>query len=267
MKTNLPRLAASNYSNSAPLIWSFWRGSRRTKVEYLPDAAPAKCAAMLKENLVDAALTPVVEYQRIRETLIVPNVCVAAKKQVQSVILVTKGADLKSAESIALDVSSKTSVALTQIIFREFFDKAPAFVAHESDVEKMLETTDVALLIGDPALRVDRQKYRVFDIVELWREFTGGGFVFAFWLANRNAVETVGQIDFAAARDEGLQKIPEILDFYQKDVALERADFEKYLTESICYSMDDELFAGLQLFYQLAHKHRLIENIKPISFL
>lgn len=267
MKTNLPRLAASNYSNSAPLIWSFWRGARRNEVEYLPDAAPAKCAEMLRENLVDAALTPVIEYQRIRETLIVPNVCVAARKKVESVILVTKGADLKLANSVALDVSSKTSVALTRIIFREFLGKTPEFVAHESDVEKMLETADAALLIGDPALRVNRAKYRIFDIVELWREFTGCGFVFAFWLVNQNAVKIIEQIDFAAARDEGLRKISEILDFYQKDVSLERADFEKYLTESIVYTLDDELFAGLRLFYQLAHKHRLIENIKPISFL
>lgn len=233
----------------------------------MPDAAPARCAEMLRQNLVDAALTPIVEYQRISETLIVPGVCVAAKERVQSVILATKGDDLKNARRIALDVSSKTSAALAQIIFKDFFGTAPEFIAHAADIEKMLENSDAALLIGDPALRVDAKKYRVFDVVEVWREFTGCGFVFAFWLVTRSALKTIEKVDFAAARDEGLRKIPEILDFYQKDVSLDRADFEKYLTESIVYKLDQELFAGLQLFYRLAHKHRLIEHIKPIDFL
>ena len=267
MSGSLPRIAASNYSNSAPLIWSFWKGGKRGEVEYLPDAAPAKCAEMLQNGAVEIALTPVIEYQRIEDVLIVPQVCVGARQQVKSVILVTKGEDLREAKSVALDVSSKTSVALTSIIFREFFERAPKFVSHAPDIEKMLEKHDAALLIGDPALRVERRKYRVFDVAEIWREFTGKGFVFAFWLARNTAALKVRKIDFVGARDEGLSKIEEIIDFYMPQISLDKNGFRRYLTENISYMLDNELLAGLQLYYRLAHKHDLIPEIKPIQFL
>lgn len=261
------RLAASNYSNSAPLIWSFWHGTKKREVEFMPDAAPARCAEMLRNGAVEIALTPVIEFQRIADSIIVPNVCVGSKDQVKSVILVTKGAELKTAKSIALDVSSKTSVALTEIIFREFFGKNPEFVSHQPSIETMLENHDAALLIGDPALRVDREKFRVFDIVELWRKFTGCGFVFAVWLANREAAEVVEKIDFAAARDEGLEKIEEILDFYAPQIPLKRTDFRRYLIKNISYEIDDSMERGLKLYFELAAKHRLIERLKPLEFL
>lgn len=261
------RLAASNYSNSAPLIWSFWKGSKQGEIEYLPDAAPARCAAMLAQSEVEIALTPVIEFQRLADVLIVPQVCVGARERVKSVILVTKGEELKQVKSIALDVSSKTSVALIGIIFREFLNRKPDAFPHEPDLEAMLEEADAALLIGDPALRVDRERFRVFDIVELWREFTGCGFVFAFWLAQKRIAEQARKIDFVGARDEGLAKVEEIIDFYLPQVSLEENSFRRYLTGNVSYTLDDELQAGLQLYYRLARKHNLILEIKPIQFL
>lgn len=261
------RLAASNYSNSAPLIWSFWKGEQRGAVEYLPDAAPAKCAAMLSRGEVEIALTPVIEYQRIADVLIVPEVCVGSRERVKSVILVTKGKDLRDARTVALDVSSKTSVALTNIIFKEFFERSPKFISAEPNVEKMLERYDAALIIGDPALRVDREKYRIFDVAEIWREFTGKGFVFAFWLALKTSAAEARKIDFAGARNEGLSKIEEIINFYLPQVSLDENSFRRYLIENISYKLDEELLEGLQLYYKLAHRHNLIPEIKPIQFL
>jgi chorismate dehydratase len=261
------RLAASNYSNSAPLVWSFWRGEKQRAVEFMPDAAPARCAAMLAEGEVEIALTPVIEFQRLEDVLIVPQVCVGARERVKSVILVTKGEELKQVRSIALDVSSKTSVALASIIFREFLNRKPDAFSHEPDLEMMLEKADAALLIGDPALRVDPERFRVFDIVELWREFTGCGFVFAFWLVQKKIAEQARKIGFIGARDEGLAKVEEIIDFYLPQVSLDKNDFRRYLTENISYELDDELQMGLQLYYRLARKHNLIREIKPIQFL
>src|SRR4051812_12015510 len=83
-----PRVAASSYLNTAPLIWSFARGARRGEVELLTDKAPARCADMLARGHVEAALVPVIEYQRLPEASVVPGVCVGAKREVNSVVLV-----------------------------------------------------------------------------------------------------------------------------------------------------------------------------------
>ncbi len=101
-----PRIAASSYSNTAPLVWSFLYGSNRGRFELILDNAPARSAELLAQKRVDVALVPVIEYQRIEKVLLVPDVCVGAREKVRSVCLVTKGEDLPNVKSVALDVAS-----------------------------------------------------------------------------------------------------------------------------------------------------------------
>ncbi len=115
-----PRISASSYSNTAPLVWSFLYGHNHGKVEIILDNAPARSAELLAQDRVDAALVPVIAYQTIGGVSMIPDVCVGARERVRSVCLVTKGEDLKDVHSISLDISSKTSAVLTKIIFREF---------------------------------------------------------------------------------------------------------------------------------------------------
>lgn len=261
------RISASSYSNTAPLVWSFLYGQNRGKIELIMDNAPARSAELLAQNRVDAALVPVIEYQRIENVKLVPNVCVGAREKVRSVCLVTKGEDLQDAKTVALDVSSKTSVSLTQIIFREFFGSEPKYQTTKPDIAAMLAEFDCALLIGDPALTLDEKIYRKFDLAALWKSFTNFGFVFAMWMARAEKIETVRAIDFAAARDEGLAHLDEIISNYKSEVKLSRADFKKYLAENISYSIDDSMRKGLELFFRLAHKNNLIGNFQPLQFI
>src|SRR5688572_21238491 len=120
-----PRISASSYSNTAPLIWSFLYGTNHGKVEMILDNAPARSAELLAQDRVDAALVPVIAYQLIDRLRLFPNVCVGARERVRSVCLVTKGEALEDVRTVSLDVSSKTSVALTKIIFREFLGFEP----------------------------------------------------------------------------------------------------------------------------------------------
>ena len=230
------------------------------------DNAPARSAELLRQKRVDAALVPVIEYQRIEDALLVPDVCVGAKERVRSVCLVTKGADLKDVKTVALDDSSKTSVSLTKIVFREFYNFEPNYTESKPNLEKMLSDSDCALLIGDPSLMIDETKYRKFDLAETWKSFTGFGFVFAMWMTTAEKVEVAKAIDFAAARDEGLNHLDEIIANYETEITLTRADFKKYLSENISYTIDDSMHKGLSLYFELAHKHGLIERLKPLRF-
>lgn len=265
--TSLPRVSASNYSNSAPLIWSFLYGSMRGRAEMILDNAPARSAELLARNEAEIALVPVIEYQRINDVLIIPNICVGARERVRSVCLITKEKDLKDVKSVALDTCSRTSVALTQIIFREFLLREPEFKAHKPDIKTMLQTHDAALLIGDPSLSVSRDEYRVFDLANLWREYTGCGFAFAVWMVRENEKAYANKIDFARARDEGLNHVEEIITTYESQIPLSHAEFREYLLEDICYELDDELLVGLEIYFKLAAKHGLISSLKPLRFL
>ena len=264
-----PRISASSYSNTAPLIWSFLYGSQHGKVELVLDNAPARSVELLAAGRVDAALTPVIAYQMLGAVRLVPDVCVGATKRVRSVCLVTRDKPLEQVRSVALDISSRTSVILTKIIFREFLGFEPEWREAEPDVDAMLGASDCALLIGDPALRTAsapanaaQSPVQVFDLAELWHGLTGLGFVFAMWMTRLGNVP----VDFSAVRDEGLEHIDEIAANYVGDINLSRHELKKYLTSNISYEITGTMRAGLELYFELAVKNGLIKRNRPLDF-
>jgi chorismate dehydratase len=96
----------------------------------------------------------------------------------------------------------------------------------------------------------------------LWHQHTGLGFVFAMWMTRRENCE----IDFAAARDEGLAHIDEIATNYSSQIGLSHDEMKKYLSENISYSIDDSMQRGMELYFQLAYKHDFIKQNAPITF-
>src|SRR3989454_12341300 len=262
----LPRMAASSYLNTAPLIWSFIQGSQRGAVELSTDKAPARCAEMLASGEVDVALVPVIEYQRLSDILIIPDVCVGSRSAVRSVVLATKLNNLKKVKRVALDDSSRTSVALVKIIFRQFLGFEPEWQTTRPDLRSMLQHSDAALIIGDPAMKIPRDQFRVFDLAALWHEFTGLGFVFAMWVMRKDSVERIRSIDFAAARDEGLANLDRVIADYPHPVNLTQDEVKTYLIQNIVFGVDEEMQKGLLLYFALAQKHKLIDRIKPLGF-
>lgn len=234
-------------------------------MQLLTDAAPARCADLLARGEVEAALVPIIEYQRIPEVRVVPGVCVGSHAAVRSVVLVSKYDDLTDVRNVALDASSRTSQALVKIIFREFLAREPDWESCRPDLRVMMEHNDAALLIGDPAMKIPPQGFRIFDLASLWRRFTDTGFVFAMWMARAGAVESISRVDFASARDEGLMQIEEIISQYENDVSLPGEEIRKYLTDNITFQIDESLDKGMRLYFELAAKHGLIENNKPLQ--
>jgi chorismate dehydratase len=253
----LPRIAASSYLNTAPLIWSFIQGSQRDAVELFTDTAPARCAEMLANGDVDAALVPVIESQRLRDVEMIPDVCVGSRSAVRSVVLVTRKNNLKKVERVALDNSSRTSVALVKIIFREFLKFEPEWQNSPPDLKTMLMKADAALIIGDPAMKIPRNQFLVFDLATLWRDYTGFGFVFAMWMRKTASSGAISAIDFAAARDEGLAHLDDIAATYETQLGLSQDEIRDYLTRNIAFMMDEEMKKGMNLFFELARKHSL----------
>ena len=253
------RIAASTYLNSAPLIWSFLHGTQRGTVDFI-DAVPARCAQLLSQNEVDAALVPVIEYQRIPDRALVPDVCVGSLNEVLSVVLVAKNTQLEDIRTIALDESSRTSATLVKVIFREFLGREPEWTTRSPNLDEMLDRNDAALIIGDPGMTFPRTGLKVWDMASLWRNYTGFGFVFAMWMVRDQKID----VDFAGARDEGVTRIEEIVEAYKDRIPM---DLKKYLTENIVYRIDDSMRRGLELYFELASKHRLIERVKPLRYI
>ena len=265
-----PRIAASSYLNTAPLCYTFIHGLQKSRCNFLSDAAPSRCADLLAKKEVDAALIPVIEYQRIRNLVVAPGACVASKGSVRSVVLASKK-PIDQVKSVTLDTSSRTSAALIQIILGRFYGLTPKYQTAPPKIDQMLESSDAALIIGDPAMLIDRSSLSVYDLALEWRKHTGLPFVFAVWAIRRDspnwpAKAETGTVDFAEARREGVAHIPNIVADYSKSLGLPEDDLTRYLTENISFELDDDSLNAVRLYYQLARDCGLIEEPIPIAF-
>lgn len=272
----LLRIAASTYLNSAPLVYSFSEGRLRDKAEFLGDTAPARCAEMLAAGVCDAALIPVIEYQRIPGVQVIPGVAVASEWKVRSVLLAARR-PLSEVRRVTLDSSSRTSQGLVRILCRYRYGIGPEFVERTPDpsvfCENMFEAGDAALVIGDPAIQLAASAgalgVRVYDLAEEWRSLTGLPFVFAVWAVSRDAAKRFPDAAklFVAAKEEGIGMRELLAARYAEVLGLPKADLLNYLNRNVCYDLGGEKIAGLERFFDLAHACGLISENRRIEFL
>ncbi|MGH9845598.1 MAG: menaquinone biosynthetic enzyme MqnA/MqnD family protein [Blastocatellia bacterium] len=269
------RIAASTYLNSAPLTFSFSHGKLRDRYSFIGDAAPSRCAVMLAARQCEIALIPVIEYQRIPDLRIIPEIAVAAKDRVRSVLIASR-LPLDRVRRLALDTSSRTSQALVKILFAERFGRLPEFTERTPDpgveCENMLEANDAALVIGDPAMRMaasaERLGIRIYDLAEEWHAMTGLPFVFAVWAVRAGAGADAQSLvhDFLEAKREGIGQIEAIASQYAGELGLKRQDLISYLRNNVNFDLDDENVAGLRQFFKLARDHGLISEARELRF-
>lgn len=140
------RLGAVGYLNARPHVFGLDRAPRFG----LRFDVPSQCAALLHDGEVDVGLIPSIEYLS-GSYAIVPDIAIASHGPVLSVMLYTTR-PMAEVRSIALDTSSRTSVALTRVLCAREFHIQPMFAPHGPDLESMLAHNHAALIIGDQAL-------------------------------------------------------------------------------------------------------------------
>ena len=267
------RISAISFLNTAPLMWDFEHGdaARDFVIEY---TIPSACAAALAANQADIGIIPAVTYAEIPGLVILPNIAIAAKDFVRSILLVSKK-PIEQVETVATDTSSRTSVALLQVLFAKFFGGPRQLTPHAPQLDHMLRSHDAALLIGDAALEISVGKeYFVYDLAHLWHERTGQPFVFAFWAVRLDSLDRAPRdLDlvkvFQRSRDHGLEpaSLRVIAQQWSSKLKLSEADILAYLTENVHYYLDRQNHAGLQLFLRYAQEIELVPAAPDLRFL
>jgi chorismate dehydratase len=267
------RISAISFLNTAPLMWDFENGpsAGQLRQEFqISYTIPSHCAQQLKEGSADIGIIPVAAYIGIPDLVIVPDVAIAAKNKVRSILLVSK-TPLDKIRSVATDDSSRTSAALVEIYLRRFVGTDPGFTRQKPDLKQMLQWHDAALLIGDPALQARVDGYYVFDLAEEWRRWTGRPFVFAFWAMRKAALAGGQELSiarvFQQSRDNGLKHIPEIASAWAPKLALSAGLITEYLTENVDYFLDQENLEGLRLFFRYGAEIGIFPRAPELEFL
>jgi chorismate dehydratase len=255
-------------------MWDFENGEPATRLRQqfeISYTIPSHCAEQLKAGSADIGIIPVAAYTEIPDLVIVPDVAIAAKNKVRSILLVSK-TPLEKIRSVATDDSSRTSAALVEIYLRKFVGTDPGFTRQKPAIKEMLQWHDAALLIGDPALQARTDGYYVYDLAEEWRRWTGRPFVFAFWAVRKAALEgrsaelNIAQV-FQQSRDHGLKHIPEIAAAWAPKLGLATQVISDYLTENVDYSLDQENLEGLRLFFRYGAESGVFSSAPEPEFL
>lgn len=236
-------------------MWDFEHGdaARNFDISY---TLPSGCARALAEGAADIGIIPAAAYAQIAGLQILPDVAIASRQPVRSILLVSQ-VPVEKVRTVALDTSSMTSVALTKVLFEKWLGGSRTFTPMEPNLEQMLAHCDAGLLIGDPALQVDRSRYHTLDLAEEWIRHTGKPFVFAFWAVRGGAIAQADpSLDlpgvFRDSRDHGLEPInlSRIVNEWASRLTLTEETVRTYLAENIHYHLDAGCLDGLGLFYQ-----------------
>ena len=256
------RLGAVDYLNARPLVYGL---EARQDLFWLRFDPPSRCAELLHAEEIDVGMIPAIEYCRGPEYRIVPGMAIVSRGAVASVALFTK-VPVERIRTIAADTSSRTSNALLRILCAERFGIAPQFEPMSPQPAAMFSACDAALIIGDPALYLDPSAWSVdkIDLGDEWVAMTGLPFVWAFWAGRPAALSAAAVAVLTEARDRGVAVADDIAAAYCGPALAELG--RRYLRDNIRYELGEREVAGLQAYYDLAARHRLIDAPRTPGF-
>lgn len=258
------RVGIVHYVNSRPLSRGLLADAPASGLlcELLP---PARIADRLREGSLDVGLVPSIELALDPGLVVLPGLAIAATHEVRSVLLVSK-VPVGEIRSIALDDNSRTSAVLVRLLLAGRYGITPAIHSAPADLGAMLGGADAALLIGDPALTVPRERYVVLDLAGEWLEWTGLPFVFAVWAARREAAARVPVAAFEASLERGLAELDQIVAETAAETGLTPAVLHDYYNRNLRFRMGPAEQSGLAEFLRRAAEMGLAPPAGPLRF-
>ncbi len=264
------RVCAVSYLNTAPLVWGLSHGPQ-CGIFDLSFALPSECADRLRRGEIDVGLVPVIELARQPDLVVVPGVGVASHGPVRSIVLVSKK-PFAAIESFAADTGSRTSIVLAQIVAAHMHGIRPQVRPYPPKLDEMLQVADAALVIGDPALRIDTemtewsgQPVHTYDLGAEWTKMTGLPMVFAVW-GVKNLANPEGLADaLADSAHYGRGRIEEIVRGESPRLGFAPHVVREYLTRYVRYDIGDREREAMRVYLRLASELGLTEAARDID--
>lgn len=258
------RVGAVGYLNARPLTWALDGSPDRWAIRY---DLPSVCSSLLHAGQVDLGLVQSIDYLQDPDYRFVPGVGIGSRGPIASVALFSR-VPIERVTSIALDTSSRTSVALIRVLCRHRFGIEPEFVAHGPDLAAMTAAADAGLLIGDPAFETDHEAMglRKTDLGEEWTAMTGRPFIYAAWTGRPGIVTAADVTALQEARRAGVHSIDAIAAEYARGDVRRAARAAVYLRDNVKYGLGPDEAAGLQLFLNYAADLGLAPRRRQLEF-
>ena len=243
-------VSAVSYLNTWPLVWGFLHGPQRGLFDFRFDL-PVHCAEALRDRKADIGLLPCAELDRLGLDFL-PDVGIACDGPVRSILLISRR-PFEEIRTLAVDSSSRTSVALARIILAERYGCRPLVTSEAPALEEMLGGNDAALIIGDPALHLDpgTLPYQTLDLGAEWVAWSGLPMVFAVWAGRREFLTPEAAKAFRASCQWGRDHVDEMVEHASAERGFDKALARDYFTRHIVYPLSAKHLEGLTLFRSL----------------
>ncbi len=228
------------------------------------EALPAECARQLAAGECDVALVPVASYLEHPEWEVVPEVAIAARGAVQTVVVVSD-VPLAQVTRIHLDAASRSSVLLLRTLLASEGLTPELVPAPHGEGADRVRGSEAALVIGDAAFELSTRFAHRMDLGAQWLALTGLPMVFAFWAARPGVLTEAHVAALHAARDRGLQQAELLARRYRErrvaaeQPALDEAFYANYLRRAIRYRLDAWEREGLVEYIARSHELGLHE--------
>jgi chorismate dehydratase len=245
------RIGAVGYLNTTPLVWGMLHGPQREQVE-LSLSPPALCAQQVETGITQIGLVPVAEIAR-QGLEIIPGLGISCLGPVRSILLFSR-VPWHQIRTVAADAHSRTSVQLARVILRDRFGVEPQITALPPDLENMLRHADAALIIGDPALRIqpEQTRYHWLDLGAEWHTLTQLPMVFAAW-AGKQPLPIAELSEVTRASFEfGKVRLAQIAAAEHAPRGISQELAAHYLRQNIRYEIGPRELRGLETFFELA---------------
>jgi predicted solute-binding protein len=244
-------VCAVSFLNTTPLVWGMLHGPQRGIFD-LDFQIPAVCADQVAAGRADIGIIP--SFELIRQDLeIVPGTGIACHGPVRSILLISKK-PAGQIQRLAVDSSSRTSVALARVLLARRYGVTPEFVPHQPELDPMLRIADAALIIGDPALHINPATvpYEVHDLGAEWVEMTGLPMVFAVWAGPKEVITPEVAAAFQQSCRYGRERIEDIVAAESSSRGLTPELVRQYLSHHIVHELSEKDYEGLRTFLSWA---------------
>jgi predicted solute-binding protein len=258
-----PRVCAVSYLNTSPLVWGLLHGPQQGVFD-LEFTLPAECADRLRSGQADIGLVPAIELARQPDLVVIPGSGILCRGAVRSILLVSTK-PMEAIETFAADAGSRSSVVLTQVVLARKHGIRPRVRPYPPKLDDMLELADAALIIGDPALRIDPamsewrgRPVHVYDMGAEWFDLAGLPMVFAVWAAKNLTADPSLASMFEESKQYGARHIDDLVRFESQRLGLGEDLVRSYVTESIRYDLGEEERRGMSLYLKFAGELGLV---------
>ena len=239
-------IAAISYLNTAPFVFGVNHASTILRDKLLLDI-PSRCLETLTNRRADIGLIPAADLRHLsNDYRIITSLCIGAESSVRTVVILSN-CKLQDIERIHLDSHSHTSAELTKLLARERWNIQPTYkeLTNLSDIDTN-STTDAYLLIGDKVFDYENSFTNITDLATEWISHTNLPFVFALWVAHKDASdELVSSLE--EALNYGVEHIDDVVDSISTSKDNKKLNKE-YLTKNISYNLTSEKLLGLKTF-------------------